>query len=175
MEQIYLDSIKCVSGDAYEIIASIFHTILFNRAVGTVKPKDHKIEGYEICYVSVSDQGINERLSTEIKKFVKKLNASESKAGEFKLHFTKPVMWSFSSQTWEEWILEIKIIEQQLQQEEESNNENFGKGIREQVKKIFKKIITHVNFTLSNQDYFPQIKDSENPIPFKFKFETTIL
>ncbi|KAJ6242850.1 hypothetical protein M0813_02700 [Anaeramoeba flamelloides] len=171
MEQFYLPDLKCTSEELFEFLNAIFQTILFNRAIGEVEPRDKKIKNYDIYYVRVKDQEISQKLESEINRFIQKLLNSESKQGEFKLQFYVSKLWSLVGKTWEEWILKVEVVKYQTN---ENNLFKIKKKTKSLMFEILKKIIDYINLTLSKEDYFPKDQDSDGAIPFKFKYESTI-
>ncbi|KAF2070741.1 hypothetical protein CYY_007940 [Polysphondylium violaceum] len=151
-----------------EVTQCLLHSILFQRSLGNVKPKDVTLDCVEFSYVKIDD--INNKLieekSEELLSNIMKKKSKNAHQIWFSFYEKREKTTFFSSNStenvcWEQWILGFVLVPSMAPQD-----------LANQLTDCVQKIIENVNqdkiippVTSSNQMTFPfsiQVSGSEN-------------
>ena len=78
-EQLNLPLIEVEPHQVRELLRCVLHTIIFNRALGHVKPRDVDSQLFDVTYVHCGDEEVERRVEAKIGEFCQFV---ERKAGE---------------------------------------------------------------------------------------------
>ncbi|KAL6222525.1 hypothetical protein ACLB2K_003584 [Fragaria x ananassa] len=99
--------------------AGILHTIVFNRALGLVRPKDVDLELFEITYVQCGDLDLEKKIDEKIEQFISWVEKHPNKKSQVCLSFfevkkNKQASW-FTNKTerlyWEQWYINLNVAQ----------------------------------------------------------------
>ncbi|BBN08366.1 autophagy-related protein 101 [Marchantia polymorpha subsp. ruderalis] len=115
-EVFYLKELEVEHYQIREVLRCVLHTIMFNRALGLVRPKDIDSELFEITYVQCGDAAIEKKIEEKIDNFVSWVEKHPNKKSQVCLSFyetrNKQMAW-FSSKTerlyWEQWCIYLNV------------------------------------------------------------------
>lgn len=145
-----------------EVVASIFHTLLFHRtfgkfhykqegsySVGTVGFEDVTCDFVDFTYVRCSSDELHRNISKEIKSFSEALRNQEGPySGQISLEFFQKKQrsrWSFlgESSPWEVWILKINVISLSNEHERQIYREKVGDMLADRILSIATEMNKH--------------------------------
>lgn len=100
-----------------EVLRCVLHTILFNRALGQVRPRDVDSELFDITYVKCGDAEVEAKVEGRISEFCTHAEKRPADTAQLYLSFfekrKRQVGW-FGKQDermcWEQWRINIRII-----------------------------------------------------------------
>ncbi|KAK9948789.1 hypothetical protein M0R45_004351 [Rubus argutus] len=102
-----------------EVLRCILHTIVFNRALGLVRPKDVDLELFEITYVQCGDLELEKKIDEKIEQFISWVEKHPNKKSQVCLSFfevkNKQGSW-FTNKTerqkyWEQWYINLNVAQ----------------------------------------------------------------
>eukprot|EP00899_Mesostigma_viride_P017893 jgi/Mesvir1/26104/Mv06823-RA.1 len=105
-----------------EVLRAILHTIMFNRALGLVRPRDTDSELFNITYVQCGDPAIERAVEEKIDAFVAWVErqapaaARGRKCGQMNLAFfekrQKQLWFSHKEERlfWEQWYIPLSVV-----------------------------------------------------------------
>ncbi|KAL6227288.1 hypothetical protein ACLB2K_001247 [Fragaria x ananassa] len=102
-----------------EVLRCILHTIVFNRALGLVRPKDVDLELFEITYVQCGDLDLEKKIDEKIEQFISWVEKHPNKKSQVCLSFfevkkNKQASW-FTNKTerlyWEQWYINLNVAQ----------------------------------------------------------------
>eukprot|EP00245_Coleochaete_scutata_P005555 TRINITY_DN19205_c0_g1_i1.p1 TRINITY_DN19205_c0_g1~~TRINITY_DN19205_c0_g1_i1.p1 ORF type:complete len:220 (+),score=55.91 TRINITY_DN19205_c0_g1_i1:109-768(+) len=103
-----------------EVLRCILHTIMFNRALGVVRPKDVDSELFDITYVQCGDAVIEKKIEEKIDHFCGWVEKHPNKKGQVCLSFyekrSRQSAWFTSKEErlyWEQWFVHLHVIRPQ--------------------------------------------------------------
>ena len=98
-----------------DALRCVLHTVLFNRALGVVKPRDVEVPGLGVVYAHCGDSGVHRKVEEQIGKFCAWAERHPGKVGQVILSFYErrfKQVW-FSKQEeklyWEQWQINLLI------------------------------------------------------------------
>ncbi|KAL5557131.1 hypothetical protein UlMin_039367 [Ulmus minor] len=101
-----------------EVLRCIFHTVLFHRALGLVRPKEVDLELFEITYVQCGDSEIEKKIDEKIEQFISWVEKHPNKKSQICLSFyeikNKQPSWFNKTERlyWEQWYINLNIVPQ---------------------------------------------------------------
>lgn len=78
-ETLNLPLIEVEPHQVRELLRCVLHTVIFNRALGHVRPRDVDSELFDITYVHCGDEEVDRRVEARINEFCQ---FAERKTGE---------------------------------------------------------------------------------------------
>jgi len=151
-----------------EVVASIFHTLLFHRTLGkchfknegnnytvsTLNFEDVSCDFVDFTYVRCASEEMNSYVSREINSFCAALRSQEGPySGQISLEFyqKKRTRWLFNAECspWEVWTLKVNVICLPNEHERQVYREKMGDVLAEKVFDIVS--------AMNKYDYVPKI------------------
>jgi autophagy-related protein 101 len=116
-EVFYLNELEVEHYQIREVLRCILHTIMFNRALGLVRPREVDSELFEITYVQCGDAATEKKIEEKIDLFLAWVEKHPNKKSQVCLSFyetrNKQMAW-FSSKVerlyWEQWCIQLQVI-----------------------------------------------------------------
>lgn len=101
-----------------EVLRCILHTIVFQRALGLVRPKDIDLELFEITYVQCGDVELEKKIDEKIDQFILWVEKHPYKKSQICLSFyevkNKHATW-FTNKIerlyWEQWYINLHVAQ----------------------------------------------------------------
>jgi autophagy-related protein 101 len=180
-----------------EVVATIFHTLLFHRtqgkyhykqegsySIGSVGMIDVDCDFVDFTYVRAASDELDRLLKKEIALFRDELRSVEgSSSGIISLEFfqKKRMRWPFSPESipWEVWVLKIDIVT--------PPNEHERQLLREKVSETLAEKILYIAEVMSKHEYVPKLPSQSDldlvfdvsfgevqPYCFKISYQTTM-
>ncbi|CAN4079611.1 unnamed protein product [Withania somnifera] len=139
-----------------EVLLCIFHTIVFHRALGLVRPKDIDLELFDITYVQCGDVEVETKIDEKVTKFIDRVKKHPSRKHQICVSFyevkNKQTSW-FTNQ-----------VEQSSLEERDARHSELELALHEVLFQI-------INFGSEKKDHIPSIPNLEGA---SFPFEITI-
>ncbi|PNH02238.1 hypothetical protein TSOC_011809, partial [Tetrabaena socialis] len=120
-----------------EALRCVLHTIIFNRALGYVVPKDVDSELFDITYVQCGDPGVEARVEARIADFCAAVDKRPAELHQLQLSFyeTRRRQAWFGTQDerlyWEAWVVSVLVLQPDvatLQQQQQQQQHGQGQG-----------------------------------------------
>lgn len=100
-----------------EVLRCVMHTILFNRALGQVRPREIDSELFDVTYVNCGDPEVDAKIEARISEFSLHAEKRLGEVSQLYLSFfekrKRQVGW-FGKQDermcWEQWYINIRVI-----------------------------------------------------------------
>jgi len=101
-----------------EVLRCVLHTIIFNRALGHVFPKEVDSELADITYVTCGDAEVESRMETKADELVAILEKRPQETAQVSLSFYEPRRrqasgwWSGRAEErlyWERWVMDLGL------------------------------------------------------------------
>jgi len=158
-----------------EVLRCLLHTILFNRALGTIKPKEVECDVFDITYARVDDDKIHKEVEGQIEAFDTALTkaATPAKTNTCVLSFydkVKRTRWGGLSSAeekvyWEQWAIPIAVAKDKPKTVAERDRRHLQRqsAVRE---RLFT-ILSQVN---DKRDHIPPFKKEIICFPFEITF-----
>ncbi|CAI9110100.1 OLC1v1010067C3 [Oldenlandia corymbosa var. corymbosa] len=116
-EACHLKELEVEHFEIREVLRCIFHTILFHRALGLVRPKDIDLELFDITYVQCGDVEVEKKIDEKIDQFIDKVEKHPNKKNQICLSFyevkNKQATW-FTNKVerlyWEQWFVNLNVV-----------------------------------------------------------------
>lgn len=108
-----------------EMLRCLIHTILFNRALGYVKPQDVDSELFDITYVKCNDSDLEVKVENGISDFCSLMERKPSEAAQLRLAFyevRKKAAWFGSKDDrlyWEQWYINIAVMQPDIAEQQQ--------------------------------------------------------
>lgn len=116
-EVFYLKELEVEHYQTREVLRCILHTILFNRALGLVRPRDVDSELFEyITYVQCGDTAIEKKIEEKIDHFLSWVEKYPNKKSRVCLSFyetrNKHMAWFSKVERlyWEQWCIQLHVV-----------------------------------------------------------------
>lgn len=127
-EVIKLPVLEVEQHQAREVLRCLLHTIVFNRALGPVKPQEQDSDIFDITYVTCGSPVAQQRIEESIDRLHTWVEKHTGKHSQVSLQFyekrRKQGSW-FGKQEerlyWEQWVIELAIVESQVSLQEQSS------------------------------------------------------
>ncbi|KAI3426852.1 hypothetical protein D9Q98_006798 [Chlorella vulgaris] len=100
-----------------EVLRILLHTIVFNRALGPVKPVERDSELFEVTWVECGDAEAARRIEEKVTQFVSWAQRNPGTRGQVCLSFYEKRQrqsWFSTSEErlyWEQWVVEVAVVE----------------------------------------------------------------
>ncbi|GLC42779.1 hypothetical protein PLESTB_001417200 [Pleodorina starrii] len=100
-----------------EALRCVLHTIIFNRALGYVIPKDVDSELFDITYVQCGDPGVEAKVESRISDFCTQVEKKPAELHQLQLSFyeTRRKQAWFGTQDerlyWETWVISVLVLQ----------------------------------------------------------------
>ncbi|GAX80828.1 hypothetical protein CEUSTIGMA_g8263.t1 [Chlamydomonas eustigma] len=123
-ESIELPGVEAGPHQLRELLRCLIHTIVFNRALGYVRPQDVDSELFDITYVKCDDSDIEARVEASISDFCSTVERRPADAIQLCLAFyevRKKAAWFGSKDErlyWEQWFINVKVVNSDEQQQQ---------------------------------------------------------
>ena len=110
-----------------DCLRSVFHTILFNRALGTVSPLEAESDLFDLTWVQCSDEKVHENVERNIREVVQKIGRHEFESTRnflitLSFYETRKQQSWFGTQEkhlyWEQWRMPLAVLNRSEQQAE---------------------------------------------------------
>lgn len=134
-----------------EVLRCLLHTIVFNRALGLLKPKEVDSDLFEVTYVQCGEPQVERLVEEKISSFLSWTERNPGKQGQVVLSFyekrRKQGTW-FTQQEerlyWEQWYIQLNVAPTNYSFEEQNSlgsntGESAGFGLD-----AFKRMLTHM-------------------------------
>eukprot|EP01092_Planopodium_desertum_P010748 TRINITY_DN4830_c0_g1_i1.p1 TRINITY_DN4830_c0_g1~~TRINITY_DN4830_c0_g1_i1.p1 ORF type:complete len:196 (+),score=1.82 TRINITY_DN4830_c0_g1_i1:37-624(+) len=148
-----------------DVTRCLLHTIIFNRAIGVVKPKDVVLEGLEVSYVKCDNEAVETAVETKVKRFCEYFHQKKKDRGKILLTFSEKKITSswFGRKSeellpFEDWVIGIAIPSEKTI---EYKKEDLYTELNERMMSI-------ILLCSSTAKKLPKITSKE-PIPFPFE------
>lgn len=134
-EVFYLTELEVEHYQLREVLRCILHTIMFNRALGLVRPRDVDSELFEITYVQCGDPVVEKRIEEKIDHFLAWVEKHPNRKSQVCLSFyetrNKQMAWFSSSKVerlyWEQWCIQLNIV-----QSTQGHNKPYSEAVVEE-------------------------------------------
>ncbi|KAK5578808.1 hypothetical protein RB653_008481 [Dictyostelium firmibasis] len=158
-KQYVLKEINLQYAQLKEVVQCILHSILFQRSLGTVRPKDTTLDCVDFSYVKSDDPSsskIVEDKSEELLSSIVKKKGKTQISISFYEKRTKTTIFSNNNNNvcWEQWIISFELVPNSDQ-----------KSLISQLTDTINKIIENVNMDKS----IPPITSSNESFPFSIQ------
>lgn len=172
-----------------EVLQCIFHSIVFHRALGLVRPKEIDLELFDITYVQCGDVEVGRKIDEKITQFVDRVKKHPSRKHQICVSFyevkNKQSSW-FTNKVerhyWEHWYVNLSLAHHPKPDSGKSRHSkvfNPGEsspeerdarhsGLELSLREVLFQII---NFGSEKKDHIPPISNLEGA---SFPFEITI-
>ncbi|KAK9800356.1 hypothetical protein WJX73_009590 [Symbiochloris irregularis] len=164
-----------------EVLRCLLHTIIFNRALGLVKPQEVESELFDVTYVRCGDEAVDSKVEEKISAFCSWIDRHPGKRGQVSLLFyesrRKQANWLGIPQEerlyWEQWCINTAIVPSSVSLHEQSSPVTGVRGARQArlqlgVEEALRTILTSVN---EHKDHIPAVTSS---YALTFPFDITI-
>nr|XP_018629888.1 autophagy-related protein 101 isoform X1 [Nicotiana tomentosiformis] len=99
-----------------EVLRCIFHTIMFHRALGLLRPKDVDSELFDIIYTQCGDAEVEKKIEEKITQFIDRVEKHPNRKNQICLSFyevkNKQASW-FTNKVerfyWEYWYINLNV------------------------------------------------------------------
>lgn len=101
----------------HEVLRILLHTIVFNRALGPVKPVERDSELFAVTWVECGDPEVSRKVEEKIGQFGAWVQRNPGKRGQVCLSFYEKRQrqsWFSTAEErlyWEQWVLEVAVAE----------------------------------------------------------------
>ncbi|KAG0606675.1 hypothetical protein M758_9G159600 [Ceratodon purpureus] len=115
-EVFYLKELEVEHYQIREVLRCILHTIMFNRALGLVRPRDVDSELFEITYVQCGDSATEKKIEEKIDHFLAWVEKYPNKKSRVCLSFyetrNKHMAWFSKVERlyWEQWCIQLHVV-----------------------------------------------------------------
>lgn len=100
-----------------EALRCVLHSIIFNRALGYVQPKDVESELFDVTYVHCGDQEVDKKVEAKLNEFCTFIERKPAELHQLSLSFfelRKKQAW-FGTQDerlfWEQWCVNVMVLQ----------------------------------------------------------------
>ncbi|KAN0039219.1 hypothetical protein ACTA71_001413 [Dictyostelium dimigraforme] len=159
-KQHFLKEISLQYPQLKEVVQCILHSILFQRSLGTVRPKDITLDCVDFSYVKSDDPSSSKHIEDKSEELISSITRRKAKTGQLSIFFyekrTKTTIFSNNNNVcWEQWIISFQLVPTMDQ-----------KSLISQLTDTVNKIIESVN----QEKSIPPITSS-NEMPFPFSIQ----
>ncbi|KAM9988298.1 hypothetical protein ACTFIZ_003672 [Dictyostelium cf. discoideum] len=159
-KQYVLKEINLQYAQLKEVVQCILHSILFQRSLGTVKPKDTTLDCVDFSYVKSDDPSSSKHIEDKSEELLSSIIKRKAKTAQLSISFyekrTKTTIFSNNNNVcWEQWIISFQLVHAMDQ-----------KSLFSQLTDTINKIIENVN----QEKSIPPITSS-NEMPFPFSIQ----
>lgn len=191
-EEIDLKEVSVELHQVREVLKCILHTIIFNRALGLVRPRDTHLQLLDMTYVEIGDDAIDKQVDAALAAAHTFLErnavrpASARKAVDEGFPFV--VRLSFYEATtrqgllstyedrvfWETWTINMRLISAPPDDGDVAERDARRGALQERVNDIMTMIVHSIN---SLKDHIPPVQEKKKgaPSPLTYPFEITTM
>eukprot|EP00877_Chromochloris_zofingiensis_P011959 jgi/Chrzof1/7016/Cz02g07220.t1 len=168
---------ECELHQVREVLRCVLHTIIFNRALGHVKPRDVDSELFDITYVNCNDLEVDARVEAKISEFCQFIERRPQEVAQLCLSFYEPrrrqLGWFGKRDErlyWEQWCVNICVVQPDIfTQDHHSLAYTNARSLRQSklqgsVEELLTAIVRSVN---DKKDHIPPVV-SASTITFPF-------
>uniref|UniRef100_A0A7I4F0Z5 Autophagy-related protein 101 n=1 Tax=Physcomitrium patens TaxID=3218 RepID=A0A7I4F0Z5_PHYPA len=115
-EVFHLKELEVEQYQIREVLRCILHTIMFNRALGLVRPREVECELFDITYVQCGDSHTEKKIEEKIDHFLTWVEKHPDKKSRVCLSFyetrNKHVGWFSKVERlyWEQWCIQLHVL-----------------------------------------------------------------
>ena len=162
-----------------EVARALIHTILFNRALGPLKPREHYCDLFDICYAKIDDIDIDRLVEDAVERLSQSLRIVGNGTAKGRIAVTfyeKKKRKGFLGLTtvedqvnWEQWIISIVVNRQKL-----SSGADFAADRMRQAhqteKIITQRMLQILTLVNEKKEHLPNVSlNSKKAMVFDFK------
>jgi len=169
LEQHRVENLEVEQHQVKEVLRCLLHTIMFQRALGAVRPSDVESDLFDITYVKCSDPGVSKAIEDKVDTFSRLLEQSQPPRGQICLSFfekhVKQVWFSKHEDRvyWEQWNIEVTVVPSIHGQEER-------RGVRPRLEQmILDRLTSILRLVNETHDHLPPVTDFGSTVCFPFE------
>jgi autophagy-related protein 101 len=162
-----------------EVARCLIHTILFNRALGPLKPREQYCELFDICFAKIDSIDIDRQVEDAVEKLSQSLRivGDGTAKGRIAVSFfekkKRTVFFGITTRedqvTWEQWIISIVVNRQKL-----SGGADFAADRSRQARQtesiVTQRIFQILNLVNEKKEHLPVVNlNSDKVMVFDFK------
>mmetsp|Transcript_37025 Transcript_37025/g.44771 ORF Transcript_37025/g.44771 Transcript_37025/m.44771 type:complete len:206 (+) Transcript_37025:392-1009(+) len=149
-----------------EVLRCLLHTIMFNRALGPVRPREVDSELFDLAYVQCGDANVDRKIEEKIDSLCAWVEKHPGKRATVLLSFYekryKQALW-FSKQEerlyWEQWRMHFDVIQPSaLDRHSESTRVQRHAALEEALQGALLNVLRLVN---EKKDHIPPVVSSD--------------
>lgn len=178
LEHFQLPSLSIERFQVSDVLRCLFHTILFNRALGCITPTEMRCEVMDIDYCRVNDNAIQKTVEATLTTFLALLEQNGESAGHACLAFFSTSLtktWLSTKEEkrhWERWVIPITLTSGRGSIALSSHER--ARAAHETQKSIRDAILYIVRVVNEKKDHIPPIKaKGKNGANVCYPFEIT--
>eukprot|EP00750_Incisomonas_marina_P013506 INCI17435.1.p1 GENE.INCI17435.1~~INCI17435.1.p1 ORF type:complete len:209 (+),score=45.37 INCI17435.1:319-945(+) len=178
-EEHLLDVVVVPHYQVKEVARCLIHTILFNRAMGPLKPREQYCDLFDICYAKIDSIDIDRKVEDAVEKLSQSLRivGNGTAKGRIAVSFferkKRKVFFGITTTedqvNWEQWIISIVVNRQKL-----SSGADFAADRMKQARHteglvtgLILQILTKIN---EKKEHLPAVNlNSDKAMVFDFK------
>lgn len=185
-EVFYLNELEVEHVQIREVLRCILHTILFNRALGLVRPHEVDSEIFlETTYVQCGDPMMEKKVEEKIDHFLASIEKHPSKKARVCLSFyetrSKNVAWFSKVERyyWEQWCIQLNVVTPAPPQTKKSfrSGDRIGEATTEErqrrhaaLEAALREVITQVlSIVNEKKDHIPPVNQPDLVVSFPFE------
>eukprot|EP00887_Chlorella_sp_A99_P001068 scaffold14.g1068.t1 len=102
-----------------EVLRILLHTVIFNRALGPVRPKEVDSELFDVTFVSCGDEAVERKVEEKVGQFCAWVDRNRGRRGQVCLSFyerrQKQAWFSKGEERlyWEQWYINLLVLDQE--------------------------------------------------------------
>uniref|UniRef100_A0A7S0VCQ7 Autophagy-related protein 101 n=1 Tax=Polytomella parva TaxID=51329 RepID=A0A7S0VCQ7_9CHLO len=184
-----------------EVLRCVFHTIIFNRALGFVRPRESDCELFDVTYVSCLDSELERQVEARISEICSVIGRIGNNTDTLKVSLTfyekmkRQQGWFGGNQErklyWERWQLSLRFNANDFKDPFSPPPSTYSLShslsstpyppvevpslpshyIEEQVEDILASIATHA---MAKKDHLPPVGDCVSPLTFPFEISFSV-
>ncbi|MCD7447397.1 hypothetical protein HAX54_028469 [Datura stramonium] len=188
-EVFHLKELDVEQFEIQEVLLCIFHTIMFHRALGLMRPKEIDLELFDITYVQCGDVEVERKIDEKIIQFIDRVKKQPNQKHQICISFyevkNKQGSWFTNKDErhyWEHWYINLSVAHhpkagsgkshhskvvnpgESAPEERDARHSGLELSLREVLFQI-------INFGNEKKDHIPPISNLEGA---SFPFEITI-
>mmetsp|Transcript_18787 Transcript_18787/g.40429 ORF Transcript_18787/g.40429 Transcript_18787/m.40429 type:complete len:213 (-) Transcript_18787:522-1160(-) len=163
-----------------EVLRCIIHTILFNRALGFVKPKDVDSELFDITYVQVGDPEVELMVESKLTEFCSVAEKRPAELVQLCLSFyekRRKQAWFGTKDErlyWEQWCINISVLQPDIP-EQQFMSASHAQELSARVSRMegcLEQLLSHIARCVNEKrDHIPPVVSSSIvTFPFEITF-----
>lgn len=164
-----LKQMKLTLSESTDVTAALLHTILFQRALSTIKPIDANCDFYKINYVKISDDAFDKKVNDMINSELHPKIQSDSFIDlTLSFYYTKKkstffgYFESIDKCLWEQWVIPIHIVKEPkgsslVSLKDRAMSKDRKEKQQEIIEENLKLIVEHSNFSM-DKNYMPSFQ-----------------
>ncbi|EFA79513.1 DUF1649 family protein [Heterostelium album PN500] len=155
--QQYILEINLQYSQLKEVVQCLLHSILFQRCLGTIKPKEATLDCTDFTFTKLDDQQTTKHVEEKSEELLSSIIKRKAKTAQLSVSFyEKRQKTTFFSSTenvcWEQWIVTFQLVPTLDSQ-----------ALFQQLRDTIQKIIVIVN---QDKNIPPITAKDQNPFPF---------